>query len=455
MISTQMTRAEKRAVAGIGLIMAVRMFGLFMILPVFALYARHLEGTTSTLVGLAIGIYGLTQALLQIPFGMLSDRLGRKPVITAGLLIFAAGSVLAAMSDSIYGVIMGRALQGAGAISAALMALTADLTREEHRTKAMAFTGMSIGMAFLLALVSGPLLDKWIGVPGIFWTIAALAFVGMAILHLQVPTPAHSIFHRDTEPVPQQFKRMLSDPQLLRLDFGILMLHAQLSAMFVVLPLALHESAGLDSGHHWLLYLPVMLASVALMVPFIIIAEKYHRLKQVFSGAVLVLALAQAGLAGFHHSLADIVILLILFFTAFNLLEASLPSLISKIAPPDSKGTAMGVYTTSQFLGIFLGGLAGGWLHHHYGISAVLWFGVAQAVVWLGLALTMQAPRYLSSHMLNVGELDPLRARDLTSRLRRIPGVEEAVVIVEDGVAYLKIDRAVLDMDRLEEFSAP
>ena len=334
------------------------MLGLFLILPVFALYADHLQGHTPTLIGVAIGAYGLTQAFLQIPFGMLSDRIGRKRVITAGLLIFAAGSVVAAMAHTMWGVILGRALQGAGAIAAAVMALAADLTREEQRTKAMAVIGMTIGLSFAVAIVTAPTLNHLIGVPGIFWLVAGLAVLGVVVLHTRVPTPAHSTVHRDAEAVPGQLRGVLAHPGLLRLDFGIMSLHIILTANWVVLPVALR--AQLPTAHHWWVYLPVMVLSVAAMVPFIILAERKRRMKQVFLGAVVALGLAELGLSQGFHTLGGIAVALFVFFTAFNLLEATLPSLISRVAPPAAKGTAMGVYSTSQFFGAFLGGSLGG-----------------------------------------------------------------------------------------------
>lgn len=447
-----MSATERRASMALASIMSLRMLGLFMILPVFSLYAAHLEGVTPTLIGIAIGIYGLTQAVLQIPFGMLSDRLGRKPVIAAGLVIFALGSLVAALADSIGWIIVGRILQGAGAISAAIMALTADLTREEHRTKAMAIIGMSIGLSFAFAMVAGPVLNTWIGVPGIFLLIGVLALLSILVLYFGVPQPAHSGFHSDTEPVPAQFKRVLSDGELLRLDIGSFTLHAQLTGMFVIIPLALQD-AGLIAAKHWMVYLPVMLLSFLAMVPFIIIAEKRRRLKQIFSAAVLVLVGVQLLLAQFHYHLWAIGLLLFVFFTAFNLLEASMPSLLSKIAPPESKGTAMGAFSTLQFLGAFVGGTGGGWLYQHYGMNAVFLFSAAGSALWFLLAATMRQPRYLTTHLLHVGELDPAQARLLSQRLLEISGVEEAAVIAEEGAAYLKIDKQRIDMDALEEFS--
>ncbi|WP_459867936.1 MFS transporter [Endothiovibrio diazotrophicus] len=448
-----MTGVEKRAASSLSAIFGLRMLGMFMILPVFALYAEHLDGVTPFLAGLAIGAYGLTQALLQIPFGMLSDRIGRKPVIALGLIIFAIGSVVAAQADTIHGVILGRALQGAGAIAAAIMALLADLTREEHRTKVLAGFGASIGLSFSLALVAGPLLDRWIGVPGIFWLTAVLALGGIAVLFTWVPKPSHNHFHRDAEPVPGQFKRVLSDPQLLRLDLGILTLHMVLTANFVVLPLALHDYAGLDKMHHWWVYLPVLLLGMAVMVPFIIIGEKKRKLKPIFVGAIVTLGLTELLLAEFHHSLWAIAGLLFLFFSAFNLLEATLPSLIAKVAPADAKGTAMGAYSSSQFIGAFTGGALGGWAHGQFGLTGVFILCAGMLAIWAIAAATMAPPRYLSTFTLRVGEQDPAGATELSAKLAALAGVAEAVVIPGDEAAYLKLDREVVNWDELERFS--
>ncbi len=447
-----MTKLERRAAVSLASIISLRMLGLFMILPVFALYAEHLEGVTPFQVGLAIGIYGLTQALLQIPFGMLSDRIGRKPVIAAGLLIFAAGSVVAAMAHTIEGVILGRALQGAGAIAAAVMALTADLTSEQHRTKAMTVIGMSIGFSFVVAMVGGPLLNHWIGVPGIFGLIAVFALLAIVLLFVAVPNPQRSVFHRDTELEPAQFRQVLANGQLLRLNLGIFTLHLVLTASFVVLPLALVES-GLIAEHHTWLYLPVMVLGMGLAVPFIIVAEKKRRMKQVYIGAVAALLLSQFGLYWGEHHFWAIALLLQCFFIAFNLLEATLPSLISKIAPAQSKGTAMGVYTSSQFIGAFIGGAAGGWLHGQYGSGAVFLFCAGAIALWWLAALSMREPPYLSNEMFAVAVEDCAAAGKMEQQLLALSGVAEAVVNVEDGVAYLKVDSRLVDREALERLA--
>ncbi len=447
-----MTPTERRAVGALASIFGFRMAGLFMILPVFALYAEHLDHVTPVLVGLAIGAYGLTQALLQIPFGMMSDRVGRKPVIVAGLVLFAAGSVVAALSDSIYGIIAGRALQGSGAIAGAMMALLADLTRDEHRTKATAFMGMSIGVSFAVAMVLGPVLDGWVGVRGIFWFIALLALVGMAVLFTVVPTPSRTFLHRDTEPVWGQFGGVLRDRQLLRLDFGIFALHLILAANFVVLPEALRDLAGLAVDKHGYLYLTVLVLSIAVMVPFIILAEKGGRMKAVFVGAVALIGIAELLLWHWHTTLVGIGLALLIFFSAFNVLEASLPSLVSRQVRPDSKGTAMGVYSTSQFLGVFVGGAAGGALHGRFGIAGVFLGAAVLAAFWVLLALGMRPPVKLRNVLLRVGALEPDQAQQLAARLSQVAGVIEAVVVREEGVAYLKVDSGRFDEASLDGF---
>jgi MFS family permease len=454
-----MTAVERRAALSLAAIFSFRMLGLFMILPVFALYASETFGAVPpVLIGLAIGAYGLSQAVLQIPFGMLSDRIGCKPVIAFGLVIFALGSVMAASADSITGIIIGRVVQGSGAIAAAVMALAADLTREEHRTKAMAMIGISIGLSFAVSLAAGPILNHWIGVPGIFWLTALLALLGIALLYLVVPNPARRRPHRDTGAVPGFFAQVLRDPQLLRIDGGIFALHCILTASFVALPFALRDFAGVEIARHGYIYLPVLLAALAVMVPLVVIAEKRRRLKQVFLSAVAGIALAELGLALFYDSLAAVVILLLLFFVAFNVLEALLPSLIAKFAPADKKGTAMGVYSTSQFLGAFVGGVTGGYLYGNGGIGGVFGFCALAAALWWVWARTMAPPRYLSSYMISMGESHagepPAEAARRERELLALPGVAEAVVVMEEGVAYLKVDSHEVDYERLDRLAA-
>ncbi len=443
-----MRGAERRAAFSLATIYALRMMGLFLILPVFALYAEHLPGVTPVLVGMAVGIYGLTQALLQIPFGLLSDRIGRKPVIVGGMLVFAVGSVVAATADGIYGVILGRALQGSGAVAAAIMALAADLTREAVRMRAMALIGISIGISFIVSLALGPVLGHWIGVPGIFWVTAALAVGGVLVTLFVVPNPEHTGVHRDAEPVPAQFRSVLRNSALLRLDFGVFTLHMMLTALFLAVPLELRD-LGLATANHWMVYVPVMLVSMGLMVPFVILAEKRRQMKTVLLGAVAALAAAQCALYLFS-GLAGIVAAMVLFFVAFNLLEATLPSLVAKTAPAAAKGTAMGFFTTWQFFGAFAGGLLGGVAHHSAGINGVFLLGAGAAVVWWLVAAGMSEPRYLSTRLVHVDVADETAAERLTAALLQVPGVAEAAVVVEEGAAYLKVDAQALDEQGLQ-----
>ena len=443
---------EQRAAHGLASIYVVRMMGLFMILPVFSVYALTLADATPLLTGLALGMYGLTNSIFSIPYGMLSDRFGRKRIIAIGLLIFAAGSVVAAMSDSIYGIILGRALQGAGAVASVLMALAADLSREENRLKMMSFIGISIGFAFALSMVLGPVITRYVGMSGLFWFIALLAVLALVILYTRVPDPVTSVFHRDAQVNPTELNKVLKDAQLLRLDFGVFVLHLVLMAMFVALPRMLEQS-GFRVAHHWQLYLPVFLLSVPLMVPFIILAENKRRMKQVFVGAIVGLVVAQLALLIGDGTVWHVAVALVIFFTAFNLLEASLPSLIAKMSPADRKGTAMGMYSTSQFLGAFAGGAMGGLVYQHGGATGVYLMCLLVITAWLLLAITMKNPRYVSTYLLNIGKIDPAESAAMVARLVMVQGVAEATIEAEEGIAYLKVDLHVLDEGKLLQYS--
>jgi len=445
-----MSPLEKRAASALATIFSFRMLGLFMILPVFAIYAEGMGEVTPLQIGLAIGIYGLTQALLQIPFGMASDRLGRKPVIVFGLLIFIVGSVVAAYAETIEMIIAGRALQGAGAVAAAVMALLSDLTQEEHRTKAMAMVGMSIGFAFVGAMVLGPILNGFIGVPGLFGLTAVLGVVGIIILLWIVPNPKELHFHHDTEAEPALFGSILRDGQLMRLNLGIFILHMVLTASFIAIPFMLLDS-GLAANDHWMLYLPVLMLAMGIIIPFIIIAERLRKMKSVFVGAIGLLVLVMVTLAWNNVGLWTIGILLFLFFTGFNLLEASLPSLVSKFAPAASKGSAMGIYSTSQFLGAFTGGVAGGAVLGQFGATGLFTLCSAALVLWFVVALSMQQPRYLKSLLVKVGAMGHESAQKLEQAIEQVTGVAEVTVDGRDEVAYLKVDSQQFEPQQLEQ----
>jgi MFS family permease len=441
----KLSPTEVRAIAGLASIYGLRMLGMFIILPVFAFYAEHLPGGDNyTLVGIALGAYGLTQAILQVPFGWLSDRFGRKPVIYGGLLLFALGSFVAAAATDIYWVIIGRVIQGAGAISAAVMALAADLTREEHRTKAMAAIGMTIGTTFALSLVIAPSLNRMIGVPGIFLMTGVLVLLAMVVVSRVVPNPTDSRFHSDTEASAGRFSNVLRNPELLRLDFGVFVLHAVLMALWLVVPLSLRQ-AGLAADHHWQVYFPALVISMLLIIPVIIYSEKKAKLKQVFVISVAVLLVSQILLAYTFDSIWGTAVALLVFFAAFNMLEATLPSLISKIAPVGAKGTAIGVYSSVQFLGTFIGASAGGYLYQHYGSTALFAFCGVLLMLWLMFAVTMKAPAAVRTRMYHVQVMDTGAAHGLSQRLAALPGVHEALVLASEGVAYLKVDMRGFD----------
>lgn len=445
-IDDRMSRVELRVGASLAAIFGLRMLGLFLILPVFALHAQGIPGGQDlTLVGLALGAYGLTQALFQIPFGMASDRFGRKRVIALGLVLFAAGSFVAAWAPDIYITILGRCLQGAGAISAAVSALAADLTREQHRTKVMAMIGSSIGLVFAGSLVASPVLYAAIGMAGLFVMTGVLALGAVALLRVAVPDPAAS----STAGEPVRFKDVLFDPQLLRLNLGIFTLHLAQMAMFVVVPAALVSAGGLPLARHWEVYLPVVLGSFLLMVPAIIVAEKKRQVRAVFMGAITLLLITQLGFVLAASHFVGLVVMLLTFFVAFNILEATLPSLVSRFAPPRAKGAALGIYNTTQALGLFLGGAIGGTLAQHAGPQAVFGFCAVLVLVWWVVARGMRAPPAIVRRDIVLPEqadLDTLR-----TRLAALPGVREAVVSANPRMAYLRINLEGFDESRLRQ----
>lgn len=435
-----MNPVELRAAAGLAGLYALRMLGMFLILPVFAVYAGRMPGGENhALVGLAFGAFGLTQALLQLPMGMWSDRIGRKPVIYLGLALFLVGSLICAASNHIGWLILGRAVQGAGAISAAVTALLADLTREENRTRAMAMIGGSIATTFAVSLVLAPKLAEWIGLPGIFLLTAALTLIALLAVRFHIPDPAIMRFHSDAETSRARLPAVLRDPQLLRLNYGVFALHSAQMAMFTVLPLLFSQVGRLDLQDHWQVYLPVVLGSFVLMVPAIIYGEKRHQLKRVFVAAIALMLLAQLGMALWLPDLGSIVLWLALYFVAFNILEATQPSLISKIAPADAKGTAMGVYNTCQSLSLFAGSAAGGVIYQQWGATPVFVLCAVLVAFWLWLAAGMQAPRAVKTQLFHIGDNWVGEGAALSVKLRQLNGVVEAVVLTEERMALLKV----------------
>ena len=443
--SNALLPAERRAAWSLSLIYVVRMVGLFIVLPVFSLFDDHYIDSTPFLVGLAIGIYGLLQACFQVPFGMLSDRIGRKNVITLGLVLLIIGSVIAATSESIYGVIFGRALQGAGAISAALMALAADLTRDEQRTKVMASLGASIGFAFVASLILGPLLIGWFSIDGLFWLTAATAAIAIVLLHTTVPNPDRCQYNADTGANVATMKQLLNNHQLLRLDGSIFMLHLLITAVFFAVPLGLRD-AGVASDRQWLVYLPAVILSIGVMIPLIMHAEK-----RAMRGVLLLciggmgltqLVFAGPGYLGLPGNAVVAFVGITVFFSFLNTLEALLPSLVSRLAPAAAKGSAMGIYSSSQFLGAFVGGAGAGWLYGLLGPTGLYTVMAGLCVVWAFMLLRFKPPRHMATHRRALSEEERMRTDRVMQELSALPGVEEVVIKLDEGVAYLKVDKS-------------
>jgi len=433
-----MSPLEVRAGVSLAGVYGLRMLGLFVILPVFVVHAGGLRGGDDlSLVGVALGAYGLAQGILQIPFGLASDRWGRKPALYVGLAVFAAGSFLGLAAHDIWTAIAARALQGAGAISSVAMALAADLTREEHRTKIMAMIGSTIGLMFALSLVGAPVLYRWIGMDGLFALTGVLSLVAMWVVRTQVPEPPA----RASAPAkaPGGAARLL-EPDLLRLNAGIFILHILLYAMFVVVPSVLVQD-GLALPQHWKLYLPVVLASFAAMVPAILYADRRNGAKPVLLASVGLLLAVEAALMLVPHSVAAIGLLMFGFFVAFNVLEAMLPSLVSRVAPAQGRGAAIGVYNTTQTLGVFFGGVVGGWVASHHGASGVFATCAVLAVVWLALAAGMRPVRREVNEVsiLTLSIASGVNPEGLREALASVRGVRQVEVLAHERIARIQV----------------
>ncbi|MGC1182298.1 MFS transporter [Legionella sp.] len=435
-----MNYSWSKTVFPIAAIFSFRMWGLFLLIPVFSIDAANLQGATPVLIGLALGIYGLAQGILQIPFGLFSDKIGRKPIITIGLILFAGGSLLGALTHSIYGMIFARMLQGTGAIGSVLIALLADLTPDEQRTKAMAVIGMTIGTSFSLAMVISPALSHQFGLAGIFYLTAALAILGLLLLHVVIPKPTRECFHSDSETNPVLFKQVLHNKHLQRLNAGIFCQHFILTATFFAMPFLLNKQV--EHGNltqQWHFYLPLMLGSFLLMIPFIFLAEKKKLMKSIFLLSVLVLSLSQLALAYTYQNWLSLCLFMLTFFTAFNILEAALPSLISKQAHPNSKGTAMGIYSTSQFLGLFSGGALAGILYQWHGSQGIFIINALIGTAWLVIAYAMKPQAYLTTLILPCTW--PNKKEEALTQLLNIKGIIDVVFVPKEQAFYLHIDK--------------
>ncbi|MDA0794907.1 MAG: MFS transporter [Proteobacteria bacterium] len=439
---------ERRATFSIASLYAFRMLGLFMVLPVLAFSVVGYPDYSPLLLGLTLGAYGLVQAILQIPLGLLSDRVGRRPVIIGGLLMFIFGSIVCAVVETMEGLILGRALQGAGAIASTLMAMVTDLTSEENRTKAMAMIGGSIGFSFILAMVLGPLITLKYGLSGIFWMTAILGALGVLIVLVLVPRRVEVQHNRETSTDLKQIVRLIKQTTLLRLNYGIFALHLALMAAFVAIPTILSDELGIEAQNLWWVYLLLLGGGFFIMLPGMIIAEKHNGQKWSFLVSVGAMMMATLALSLYRGPIMTPVLLLI-FFTAFNLLEASLPSWMSKSCPVGNRGTAMGIYSTSQFLGAFFGGLLGGWSLQMFGVNGLFMVISFILALWWLVCLGLKSPRPLKTLVLTVGELEHT---DFAKIVSNIAGVEDILLLEGERLAYVQVDRLQVDMSSLQPY---
>ncbi len=443
---------EKRAAVSLALIFSMRMLGLFMLMPILAIYGQELEGVSPLWIGIAIGAYGLTQALFQIPMGWLSDRFGRRPVIIFGLIIFAIGSVIAGFATSIEMVTLGRAIQGMGAIASAVLALASDVTREEQRPKVMAVIGMCIGMSFAVALVLGPMIATSFGLSGVFFITAIMALAGIVIVLTLVPVSYTQSNSGEVTASKGNVLEMLFNPQLVRLDFGVLVLHWMMTSIFVAYPILLTQT-GLDINDHWQIYLPVLLLSFVFMVPMIIIAAKKQIEKQMFISAIAMIIAASLAMA-MSQSLWPLVLTVFVFFIGFNFLEASLPAHVSRLAPAGQKGTAMGVYSSSQFLGAFLGGVSGGYIAGEFGFVYLFAANGIIALLWLVLAFGMKLPPSSKRVSIQFDAASEVDFQQTIDKLSECDGVMEATLVEDESRIYLKVNKTGYDQKAVSELVA-
>ena len=424
------------------------MLGLFMVLPVMSIYFDQYQQASAFLLGLALGIYGLTQAILQIPLGLLSDKIGRRPVILGGLLVFILGSVVAATAETAIGVVIGRALQGTGAIASTLMALVTDLTAEQNRTKAMASIGGSIGISFAVAMVLGPVVAANFGLAAIFWLTAALGLIGAVIVFKAIPKTFLMRQNRETQTDLQQLGNLLREPSLMRLNMGIFFLHLTLMAAFVVIPNILVRQLAINPDQLWWFYLSLLGGGFIAMLPAMIFAEKRNAQKNIFVLAVALMTIAMLVL-GSTDGVVLTVSMLFIYFAAFNLLEALLPSWLSKVCPVGNRGTAMGIYSSCQFLGTFTGGILGGFALANVGIDGLFWLLGLMLLFWCFVAATMASPKPLQTLILQVGET---KASDFVKSISNIVGVEDILLIEGEDLAYVKVNKNLIDLESIQPF---
>ena len=445
-----MNRQELSAASSIGLLYLIRMLGLFMVLPVLPLLAPQIDSATPLLIGLAIGVYGLSQGLLQIPMGLLSDRIGRKPVIAGGLALFILGSLVAAQADDIYGMIVGRFLQGCGAIASTLMALMSDLTRVDQRSKSMAIIGIAIAGSFGLSLVLGPIIGNEYGLAGIFNLTAILGIVGLCFLLVVIPSPQVRSTNLDSTVQRGRLQTVLRDLGLWRLNISVMFLHYLLVSAFSVFPVLFEGTGQIPVDKHSLYYLGTLLTSFILMLPFMWLADRISDIRPMLV-VMVSLFLGALVLMRWSGAYYPVLAAMVLFFMAFNLLEVVLPAQVSKLAAAGSRGTSMGVYTTCQFFGIFLGGIVSGWILSVGGITDLVYTNMAIVMVWLIISGTFPKIAQMGSRTIQLGNLDALSAKQRAETLLSVHGVIDAVIIEADQVAYLKVDEQIIDDQQLKQ----
>jgi|TARA_B110000503_G_scaffold142724_1_gene240574 MFS family permease len=443
-----MNKQELRAAISIGLLYVIRMLGLFMILPVLPAVGADLALATPLLIGLALGVYGLSQAVLQIPMGLLSDKFGRKPVILAGLLMFIFGSLVAANADTIIGVIVGRLLQGCGAIASALLALLSDVTRVDQRSKAMAIVGISIGLSFAVALVAGPLVFVQAGLSGIFYFAAISGVLGIVVLFTLIPDAKVAVRNPEIGLRPERLLEITASPDLRRMVLGVFMLHYLLMSGFLVFPALLAGTGEIQTSDHSLVYFGLLLTTFVLMGPFMWLSDKPALTK-----AMLLLMIGGFAVSMLLFvnvvNLYPVLISMAIFFMAFNLLEVILPALVSRSAPAGARGTAMGIYSTGQFAGAFAGGALGGLLLSTGDMTYLLYVNTALCMGWLLISLKLKKTGNLGSQVFHLDHLAQLSAKEVADTLLSVKGVMDVVLLEGEKVAYLKINKDQLDTNAL------
>ena len=439
-----MNRQELRTSIAGGLLYLIRMMGLFMVIPVLPLAGDEFKLSTTLLIGFAIGIHGLTQGLFQIPFGMLSDRVGRKKIIAVGLVLFTVGSSVAALAEDVYWLIIGRALQGCGAIASTLLALVSDLTRLEQRTKSMALIGAAIASSFGLALLIGPILFNLYGAKSIFVFSAVSGLIGLWILFTIIPSPLIHSQNLDLKFQLMDAKRAVSSFSLWRLNISTFILHYLLISGFCAFPLLFDSTNQIQRDHHSYYYLLLLLASLISISPLIYFSDRISNTKIVIL-AMIGMCILSCFLLSQTQSFYSVLFGVGLFFSAFNLLETMLPSEVGRIAPAGLRGTFIGFFMTSQFLGFFFGGIIGGWVLMHSDISSLMLGNMLVGLAWFILILGTPGSKNLGSRVIQLDGFSEKPAKEVLKELLSVRGVKDVVLIEEEQVAYLKVDQEQFD----------